>query len=268
MTKSHSIYRNRFVFVLCCFVVASLACSSVPLFAPTPTLTPTATPTDTPTNTPTKTPTSTRTPTATATLSPTPAMFPTEWQSVFSDTFENNDNDWPTLPYSGPWGSMNYLLQDGTFSMKIVCTSNDGAFFHVIPGTIGNIKDFYLEVDAEQKDGPDTTEVGVVFRYSDNGYYTFVVKPERKLYGLWLYENKQWKDLVSLTLTSALAPHQPNRLGVLVQGTKMQLFINGRKIDQATDSTYSSGTFGLAAGLDNPNTITTASFDNMQVFAP
>ena len=65
-----------FPLILCFILISSLACSSIPFLAPTPTSTPTSTPNPTPTFTPEPTPTQTPTPTSPP-PTPTPTIEPT-----------------------------------------------------------------------------------------------------------------------------------------------------------------------------------------------
>jgi hypothetical protein len=268
MTTVHDLLRKRFVPILCCFLLSSLACSSIPFLAPTPTPTLTATPTETPTDTPTKTPKPSRTPTPSLTPTKKSAVYPAGWQRIFFDSFDDNSNDWPMDPYSGPWGSVQYLLGDGNYSMELACINTDGFFFHALPGSIGNVKDFYLELEGTLLSGAVDTEFGVIFRHSENGFYAFVIQPDRKQYALWLNKDGAWTDIISMTRTSTVIANQSNRLGLLVQGESMQLFLNDHKLDQATDSTFSTGTIGLGAGLHTKGDSAKVMFDNFEILGP
>ena len=50
--------------------------------------------------------------------------------------------------------------------------------------------------------------------------------------------------------SSTLVQHETNQLAVIAQGNTITLFINGKYVDGATDSTYQSGQIGIYVDSD------------------
>ena len=57
-----------------------------------------------------------------------------------------------------------------------------------------------------------------------------------------------WTDVITAKANSAIlvGANKTNRLGVMVKGTQIAIYLNGKLVDSVTDSTYSNpGTFGM-----------------------
>ncbi len=108
------------------------------------------------------------------------------------------------------------------------------AFFGFICNEAGTTNNFYY--------------VGV----SPDGYYAF---NKSKIVG----EDEILKDGTS-DIISASA--QSMRLGLDCKNGSMALYVNGQLIDSVSDSTYTSGTFGLFAATDDEQNGTSVIFDN------
>ena len=60
------------------------------------------------------------------------------------------------------------------------------------------------------------------------------------------FNNNTDTELIALKTGSGIntGSNQVNRLGVLAQGGKISLYVNGALVDEINDSTYSTGYFG------------------------
>jgi hypothetical protein len=107
-----------------------------------------------------------------------------------------------------------------------------------------------IEVQSKLDNG-DPEIVGVVIAFRSIGVdgYGFLV------YANGQYELVRWDQqgkvtiLVPLTLSSSIHTglNQINKLKVIAKGNQITLYINGKQLQQVTDSTYTSGNVLLGA---------------------
>jgi hypothetical protein len=108
--------------------------------------------------------------------------------------------------------------------------------------------DFYLEGTFNTRDCSGTDLYGLVFRANKEsaGYFYGVTCGGQ--YNLFArdFNNNTDTELIALKTGSGIntGSNQVNRLGVLAQGSKISLYVNGALVDEINDSTYSTGYFG------------------------
>lgn len=206
---------------------------------PAPTATSQASPTPKPSATVTLVPTATLGPTSTV-----PASDPTlkYGNPTWSDTFANGKN-WPT----------------GENSFTAIDIKNNTLTLTALTGTDGwrlswpKLTNFYLELSVKSDNCAGSDHYGIIFRVPD-----VVAANQGYLYGITCdgsYYLRKWDgttltDLVKPTANKAVivGQNQINRLGVLASGSTLTLYVNGVKLNQVTDSTYTKGAFGLFVG--------------------
>jgi hypothetical protein len=115
-----------FMVMLAAAFLSSLACTTIPLLAPTPT--------------PTSTPTATLTPTKT--IAPTVSYL--DWPVVFSDTFNADRGDWLTGPQNNEYVSGDIAIADGKYLFQLTAKK---PFFWRLSPQIKQLKNFYLSVE-------------------------------------------------------------------------------------------------------------------------
>ena len=102
---------------------------------------------------------------------------------------------------------------------------------------------------------------GIAFRanLSNDAEYFFEMC-QTGTYDLVMYDGTNSKYLIDVTSSSTIktGTNQINTLGVVANGSTIQLFINGTSVDQKTDSTYSSGSIGLLAVNHNSSSTSVA----------
>jgi len=241
--------------------LSSLACSSIPFLAPTPT--PTATSTPTPTDTPTPTATPTITPTFTPSLSPTASYL--DWPVVMTDAFDDNANNWFVGPTSDSYLTGEVSIADGRYAVDITALK---AVFWALPATIKNLSDFYLSAEAEEVTGPTSADYGLSFRTNSANKYYFAINPTNQDFSFYVLNNGQWTTILDWTPASQLVASGRNQIGVLAKGTSFTFFINGEQVDQTDDSSLKTGKVGFALGLANAGDKAVFAFDNFEVRAP
>ncbi len=128
-------------------------------------------------------------------------------------------------------------------------------------------RDFIVEVDATQVEGPDNNSYGLILRHvDDDHFYRFDIS------GDGYYNIQKWVDGEPQGLipdwTPSEAIHQgaaTNHLRVVARGPTMTFYVNGVELAQVEDGDYPEGRIGLVVGtfLDAPGAH--IAFDNLRV---
>jgi hypothetical protein len=214
------------------------------LLTPTETLPNTSTPEPTRTAQPSETPVPSATLAPTATVEPSPAsedpkagLGEPDWQ----DTFANSAN-WPI--YSDEHVQM--WLQDG--SLMMTALNNDKYEGWMITSAL--VSDVYLETSFSTSDCSGLDRYGLLVRAPDatQGYLFGFTCDGRYAIRIW---NGQGFVMLTEWQTSEhilKGPDQINRMGVKAVGDQLSLYANGKLVAEVTDSTYSSGSFGIFIG--------------------
>jgi hypothetical protein len=139
-------------------------------------------------------------------------------------------------PYYVTWSTPGIEPYENThLEVSIRNTSTDQeAFFGFICNEQGTTNSFYY--------------VGV----SPDGYYAFM---KSKVAG----DDETLKDGTSDIISSSA---QSMRLGLDCKNGSMALYVNGQAIDSVSDSTYTSGVFGLFAASDDQQNGANVNFDD------
>lgn len=132
--------------------------------------------------------------------------------------------------------------------------------------------DFRLTVEATQVSGPDDNEYGVLVRMKDNRhFYSFSISGDG-YYRVRKYDGEKWEMLNGDDWLLSDAIHlgaTMNLLDVTCQGTTMTFRVNGVRLVEVKDSSYSRGGVGLFAGsFYEPESGVEIHFDNLHVDLP
>ncbi len=180
---------------------------------------------------------------------------------LFQDDFSDSSSGWDS--YSGSDGATDYA--DGVYRIYVNETSTD---YWANPGL--DFTDTVIEVDATKVGGPDDNDLGLICRYQDldnfyffvissDGYYAIgkVVDGTQELLGV---ENMEYSDTIK-------QGNATNHIRADCFGSHLVLHVNGQKLSDVTDNTYTSGDVGLMAGtFDEAGT--DIHFDNFVVKKP
>lgn len=249
----------------------SVSCSSVPLFAPTPTATATNTPTPTSTRTPTRTPTETpiKTPTETSRNTHTPEqnIFPKSWNQLFLDKFDDNRNGWFIDVDRGDWGVLEPKIIYGKYQIFIQ-SGNKGLRMPVYQETLTDVKNYYISVDIESIE-EKVAYYGLVFRSSDNSGYVLLIDATITQYILGYSDETSWVTIIDWTTSSSIKKNQVNNIGAVLIDNSIQVIINGNEVNKIEDThKMKEGGFGLTVGLYDGNKQDKILFDNLKIIGP
>lgn len=130
-------------------------------------------------------------------------------------------------------------------------------------------KDFAIEVDARQVDGPLDSTFGLIVRHQsdEERYYWFQISAggyysvEKKWDGDWiLLQEWEASDAIKQGLDST------NHIEVICYGDRFRFSVNDTLLTELTDDALRAGSVGLAAGAyDEPPVVVL--FDNLSVYA-
>ncbi len=219
-----------------------------------PTNTPVSTSVPPNTNTPLPTRTATVVPTATPTRTPFPSpsvtMSPDDPREIlgpptWKDEFKSASN----------WT----LFDDACFQTRIendkfIMNSKTAPSATCWEVTWPRIADFYLETIARTTDECSKADrYGMIFRAPDpsQGYLFGYTCDGRYAMARWDPEEKQWDWLVDFEPSDLInvGPNQVNRIGVMANGDRYGLYINGSLVDEVEDDRFTeSGLFGYFIG--------------------
>jgi hypothetical protein len=205
---------------------------------PTATVEPTIEDTEEPTTTPTAEPVE-----PTATVSPSATTAPQDPRSSLgepsgSDTF---DGETSFLEYSDE--HVQFDVSSGF--LNATALKADGWHGWTMSG--GVLKDAYLETTVGTSTCSNLDRYGILFRSPDptQGYFFGLSCDGR--YSLRLWDGDSFTPLVDWKTSTAILSgvDHTNRLGVMMEGDTLSLYINGTRVDQIADSTYDEGRYGL-----------------------
>jgi len=129
------------------------------------------------------------------------------------------------------------------------------------------VKDFVAQIEATQEGGPNDNAYGLLLRYVDNdNFYRFSISGNGK-YRIDKSVNDEYKEIVPWTPSNAIHKGRAsNLIKVECKGKKFAFYVNGVKLRDSTDSSFSSGqvlVFANALSLAGVH----ISFDNLKVWA-
>lgn len=161
------------------------------------------------------------------------------------DGFESNLNQW----YLGADDNVEFAIEDGSLVMTAFRPAGD--YWRV--AELRELGDFYIEAKAtfgdecSDKDSfgflvraPDSEssilDSGYAFAFACDGNFRYYLMQDGEYVGL-----QNWRSASSLNS----GPGQTNQVGVWAEGDQFRVYINGERVAEFNDSTYSRGLFGL-----------------------
>jgi len=210
-------------------------------------------------NAPTRTPNPdipTRTPTITFTPAPSPTVTLDPEDPIsylgdpwFWDTFRSGANFYL---YDEPQSS--YRVEDDQMIL-VAKKANNFETWSLASPTLYN---FYLETTGtfgEKCSGKD--RYGLIFRApkTTEGYLLSISCDGSYRLSTWEDVEEKYTSLIPWTKSEEIqaGPGGENRLGIKTDGITLTVFINGKQVNDVTDSTFGAGRFGvLVAAEDTP----------------
>lgn len=193
-----------------------------------------------------------------------------EWRLSVVDSFASVQslNHWTVGHEADPeLGGYDVVLREALRVELEACEREGGRIaYHALKG-YDDVRDGYVEVDGRVLKGLGGTKFGIFFRAGDAGRYLFELAELGGWYTLYRRDADQWVPLVEQTLTPAIVPGRPHRLGVRFEGPRIELYIDGQLVRALEDDALATGTVGLSTDYDCPPG-TILELDNFKLYTP
>jgi hypothetical protein len=192
-----------------------------------------------------------------------PAVIATPRVPVYQDDFGDLSSGWDTFDED------NTLAEYTNGEYRIgVYQDNYMAWGNPSPGQ--EFADSQVEVDARQTEGSLDNNFGLLVRYQmdDQDFYWFEISGDG-YYSVDLRQAGEWSTLVDWATSDAINQGigATNHLKVVCAGNRFSFYVNDTLLTEVSDSTFSSGSIGLAVGtFDEPGVA--VNFDNIEVYSP
>ncbi len=230
---------------------------------PTATFTPTQTPTHTATFTPTLNLPATRAFNATNTalaFEATASHAASEWQEIFSETFDNNSHRWDEYTIDTGYAKSKSKVEDSKYRWEAVAQKG---FIDWVPFPIKSLDDFFLSLEVSLGDHTGSNDYGIIFRRDAQGNFYYFAIDSDHMYSLFKYYAGGWTALIDRTPSSVIKKEEPNRLTIIAEGDHFILFINDHFVAGKHDDWIEKGTVALAIEIFEPDQEATFEFDNI-----
>ncbi len=207
--------------------------AALPTFTPTSSVTPTEMPTETPIPLPTLTPT----------------LVPGDPRAELGDpawraTFQDNSPNWFLFEDD----QTRISVQDRKLILSALKANNFDAWSLSWPV----LTDFYLEITGVNGECANRDRYGLIFRSPDPAMgYLFGISCDGA-FRLRKWDGKQFTQLTNWTQSDHIraGSDQTNRLGVLAEGDRIGVYVNGHFLVEIQDDSYESGRFGAFIAAD------------------
>ena len=180
---------------------------------------------------------------------------------LFQDDFSDTASGWEVGDYDT--GSVGY--KGGAY---FVISSDQNSAMWGMAGE--NFSDVVIEVDATQVQAPgnDNNDYGVMCRVQANGDgYSFNISGDG-FYSIQKAVDDEYIDLVEWEESNAIhTGNATNQIRAVCDGPNLVLFINGTKLAETTDTSYTNGDIAFAATTYEVD-LTEVHFDNVVVRKP
>ncbi len=183
------------------------------------------------------------------------ALTATSGTLLLSDTLTSNTNH--------RWLENTSCTFTGGAYHIIVQQSN---FLQLCPSSALSFANGAIQADVTLLSG---NTAGLLFRVSGNQYYDFEITNTGTFFLRRHNANSAvaYTDLIPDTASSAIMTgSHVNRLLVIANGSDFKLYINGFFVEEAQDSSYTSGQIGFASGTLSSTSTGEGSFANLKVY--
>jgi hypothetical protein len=180
---------------------------------------------------------------------------------ILRDDFSDTGSGWEVGQYQG--GDVGY--QDGVYF--VTSFGDSKAMWGISKDTYDNV---VIEVETTQVDAPSSNnnDFGVMCRVDPDGNgYSLLISGDG-FYAIQKAEGGSFTALVDWTESSKINKgNATNDIKAVCDGDTLTLYVNGSKLAETTDSTFTEGYVAMAATSYEPGS-TTINFDNLVLRRP
>ncbi|MCI0520600.1 MAG: hypothetical protein L0Z70_10140 [Chloroflexi bacterium] len=188
------------------------------------------------------------------------------WPVIFLDRFDQDLYGWTVGDEDeAEFAFLTRRIELGKYTWQ--ATAYDGFVWWTRPDG-PTLSDFYLTVRAQQVEGAENGEYGLVFRqFDDENYYVFDVNA-RNEFSVYRYGPEGWTALLDWQYSDAFTSGEEVRLGVIGRGAEFTFVIGGEAVTSVYDETIPEGQAGVLVGLSLPGEEASWTFDDFELRAP
>ena len=188
------------------------------------------------------------------------------WPVVFSDTFNTDSGAWPGGEASDPLANITWTIAGGRYTWEAQAADS---FVWWASLETASLRDIYLAATVKQPSGPQDGEAGLIFGLDSekNDYYLFEIN-NRGESALYLHTQGEWLALGGWRASPAIRAGGPNRLAVIAQEDRIQMFVNNEWVREQGDTRLERGKVGLLVGLSNAGDTGVWVFDDFELRSP
>ena len=180
---------------------------------------------------------------------------------LLEDDFSDPNSGWEDADYDA--GSVGYY-GDGTYF--VTSTASSKAMWGV---AYQDFADVSIEVTASQISAPDNNnnDYGVMCRMTQTSGYSFNISGDG-YYSIQRMDNNSFSNLIEWTRSNTInMGNSTNTIKAICNGSLLTLYVNGEKLAEVTDTTYTTGDIALATTTYEDAT-SEVHFDNILVTVP
>jgi heme/copper-type cytochrome/quinol oxidase subunit 2 len=166
-----------------------------------------------------------------------------------TDTFDDNKYSWQVGSSDAEFGKNSRTITNGKYLWSLESKSETGSL------VIGNAKieqsqSMITSIDVNQISAPETGEYKLIFMYKDeSNYYSFKINQYYQQYSIGMVKNGKWTEWVDWTRDAVINWDKTNNMKITSEDGLHTFYINGVKVFQKTDTTFTSGGSCLAVQL-------------------
>jgi hypothetical protein len=199
------------------------------------------------------------------TSTPFPAYYG-NWQSIFSDPFDSNSNNWQIDPTANSLGTVDFSVANGKFHWMVNSLTEAG-LMQWIPSDANALTDCFVSVTGRQTEGASGAKYGLVLRFTDAGSYTFWINEKNGTYDFFTDITGTYDYPFYEVASSAIRNGDANTLSVKAEGGNFSLYINGVLVNQYHTDLVVKGQVGLVAVIPGIGKAV-FDFDDFNVYGP
>ncbi len=193
---------------------------------------------------------------------------PSTWPLVLQDTFDDNSNGWFLGDVDNEWAQLRLNIVNGKLGLMLVTAKKD--FSQNEGPNLVVTSDFTISMDLHWLSSTSKNRhcYGLYVLGSTNGdrrdYFSLCDDQQS---GIDLFSNNTWTNLVPWQTSTAILPNGINNLEIVVKGSMIECYINGKPAGHFEDTTSQGGLLGLVTYFSKDEQAA-LEFDNFAIRVP
>lgn len=199
-----------------------------------------------------------------------PGLPPAGWQPILEERFDDDNSGlWESDSWGFDTAFVRTFVEGGSYHWILDPTSGEGTVWLTGPNlSVTGGGDLYAAVDFWLTEGRESgMGYGLIYHYADGEHFYEFAILRNQVAGAYSRNDGEWIELLPVVRTNLIQAGVPNRIAVLVKGSRHVFFINDRYFAELDDDTISSGGVGLIAEIFTDQEMS-MQFDNFELYTP